>query len=122
LILTIRGQKVLLDADLADIYGVRICRLNEQVKRNADRFTKDFMFRLNAQEAEALQRSRSQIATASERYQALSLCLHRTRGNNGGNPVKQPGGGVPERSGPNRSRSWLRHPNHRASSPLPAPR
>ena len=65
LILTIRGQKVLLDADLADIYGVQTRRLNEQVKRNADRFPEDFMFRLNVEEAEATQHSRSQIATAS---------------------------------------------------------
>jgi len=46
-ILFIRGQKVMLDADLADIYGVKTSRLNEQVKRNKDRFPDDFMFQLN---------------------------------------------------------------------------
>jgi len=46
LILTIRGQRVILDADLAEIYGVTTKRLNEQVKRNADRFPEDFMFQL----------------------------------------------------------------------------
>ena len=43
-ILTIRGRKVLLDADLAEIYGVSTKRLNEQVKRNVDRFPEDFLF------------------------------------------------------------------------------
>ena len=62
LILTIRGHKVLLDVDLAGIYGVPTRRLNEQVKRNADRFPEDFMFRLNMEEAENVQLSRSQIA------------------------------------------------------------
>ena len=49
-ILTIRGQKVMLDADLADLYGVETKRLNEQVRRNIDRFPEDFMFRLTAAE------------------------------------------------------------------------
>lgn len=62
-ILTIRGRKVILDADLANIYGVTTKRLNEQVKRNARRFPADFLFRLTRDEAEALVRSRSQNAT-----------------------------------------------------------
>jgi hypothetical protein len=45
-ILVIRGEKVMLDSDLAVLYGVTTKRLNEQVKRNRDRFPKDFMFRL----------------------------------------------------------------------------
>ena len=49
-ILTIRGQKVILDADLALIYGVPTKRLNEQVKRNAKRFPDDFVFQLTAAE------------------------------------------------------------------------
>lgn len=49
-ILIIRGYKVMLDLDLAEVYGVSTKRLNEQVKRNRDRFPKDFMFRLNAKE------------------------------------------------------------------------
>ncbi len=44
LIFTVRGQRVILDADLAHIYGVPTKRLNEQVRRNADRFPEDFMF------------------------------------------------------------------------------
>jgi len=60
-ILFIRGHKVLLDSDLAELYGVSVKRLNEQVKRNAERFPDDFMFRLTLAEFEAL---RSQIATS----------------------------------------------------------
>ncbi len=66
LILTIRDQKVLLDADLAAIYGVPTKRLNEQVKRNADRFPKDFMFQLTAAEWRNL---KSQIATSCLEYE-----------------------------------------------------
>lgn len=50
LILTFRGHKVMIDADLAGLYGVETRTLNQAVKRNADRFPKDFMFRLNAGE------------------------------------------------------------------------
>ena len=49
-ILLIRGQKVMLDADLAYLYGVETKRLNEQVRRNKERFPEDFMFQLSAQE------------------------------------------------------------------------
>jgi hypothetical protein len=49
-ILLIRGKKVMLDRDLAELYGVSTQRLNEQVKRNLNKFPKDFMFRLNNQE------------------------------------------------------------------------
>ena len=59
-ILLLRGQKVMLDKDLAELYAVETKRLNEQVRRNAERFPEDFMFQLTAEESEAL---RSQIAT-----------------------------------------------------------
>jgi hypothetical protein len=49
-ILTIRGQRVMLDADIAALYGVSTTRLNEQVKRNRHRFPHDFMFRLTSVE------------------------------------------------------------------------
>ena len=49
-VLIVRQQRVLIDADLAMIFGVPTKRLNEQVKRNAERFPADFMFPLNAQE------------------------------------------------------------------------
>jgi len=51
-ILFLRGQKVMLDSDLAEIYGIKTSRLNEQVKRNLDRFPADFMFQLTDQEKE----------------------------------------------------------------------
>jgi hypothetical protein len=57
----IRGHKVMIDADLADLYQVPTKRLNEQVRRNRKRFPEDFMFRLTKAEAEAL---RSQFATS----------------------------------------------------------
>ena len=60
---TIRGRKIILDADLAAIYCVTTKRLNEQVKRNKMRFPDDFMFRLTAEEARNVLSSRSQIAT-----------------------------------------------------------
>ena len=63
LIQMIRGERVILDSDLAAIYGVPTKRLNEQVRRNLEKFPSDFMFRLNAKEAVQLLRSRSQIAT-----------------------------------------------------------
>jgi hypothetical protein len=59
-ILTIRGQKVMLDADLAAFYGVSSKRLNEQVRRNPDRFPADFVFQLTTEDVDAL---RSQNAT-----------------------------------------------------------
>jgi hypothetical protein len=62
IILTVRGQKVILDGDLARIYGVPTRRLNEQVRRNADRFPPDFAFVLTNQELTNL---KSQIATSS---------------------------------------------------------
>jgi hypothetical protein len=65
-ILVLRGQRVLLDAELATLYGVTTKRLNEQVKRNAARFPEDFMFRLTRAETEAL--NRSQIATGSQKH------------------------------------------------------
>lgn len=59
---TIRGQQVMLDYDLAEIYGYEVKRLNEQVKRNVVRFPKDFMFQLTIEEDEIL---KSQNATSS---------------------------------------------------------
>jgi hypothetical protein len=62
-IFTVRGQKVILDADLAAIYGVATKVLNQAVKRNADKFPDDFMFRLTVQEVTTL---RSQIVTSKQ--------------------------------------------------------
>ncbi|HKO60218.1 MAG TPA: ORF6N domain-containing protein [Pyrinomonadaceae bacterium] len=62
-IITVRGCRVMLDRDLATLYGVTTKRLNEQVKRNRDRFPEDFMFRLTVAEGKEAIASRSQIAT-----------------------------------------------------------
>ena len=61
LIRVIRGRQVMLDRDLAELYGVETKRLNEQVKRNIERFPEDFMFQLTKEEC-----SKSQIATLNE--------------------------------------------------------
>jgi phage regulator Rha-like protein len=77
-ILMIRGHKVVLDADLATLYGVPTKRLNEQVKRNAERFPEDFVFQLTEEEAESL---RSQFATSNRgrggrRYRPYAFTEH----------------------------------------------
>ncbi len=56
----IRGMRVMLDSDLANLYDVELKRMNEQVKRNLERFPEDFMFQLTPQELSSL---RSQYAT-----------------------------------------------------------
>ncbi|MDO8753403.1 MAG: ORF6N domain-containing protein [Anaerolineales bacterium] len=66
-ILLLRGQKVMLDADLAELFGVPTKRFNEQVKRNFDRFPADFMFQLTEDEYKSL---RSQNATLNK-YEPL---------------------------------------------------
>ena len=71
LICTIRGQKVMVDFDLAMLYGVQNKRLNEQVKRNKERFPNDFMFQLTHEEWNVL---RSQFAaTKTPEYQTIAL-------------------------------------------------
>ena len=79
-ILVLRGQKIILDRDLADLYEVPVKRLNQQVKRNAERFPADFMFQLTPGEYEVL---RSQIATSKpgrggRRYPPYAFTEHGT--------------------------------------------
>jgi hypothetical protein len=62
----LRGEKVLLDADLAGLYGVTTKALNQAVKRNRKRFPQDFMFRLTTAEAASL--NRSQTVTSSQKH------------------------------------------------------
>ena len=68
IIYLIRRQKVMLDSDLAELYDVPTHRLNEQVKRNKDRFPKDFMFQLSEEERNSL---RSQIASSKRVVDAI---------------------------------------------------
>lgn len=89
LILSLRNQKVVLDADLAELYGVPTKVFNQAVKRHADRFPADFMFQLTASEVEKLRSStvtldveapqnevdmpnRSQFVTGSKRHRAAA--------------------------------------------------
>jgi len=62
IIIVVRGEKVILDSDLAALYGVETRRLNEQVRRNIHKFPEDFMFQLSKEEYDGL---KSQIATSS---------------------------------------------------------
>ena len=76
-IYTIRGVRVILDSDLAALHGVPTKRLNEQYRRNRDRFPEDFAFQLTRQEIDSL---RSQIATSSShggrRYRPYAFTEH----------------------------------------------
>ncbi len=72
----IRGVKVMLDRDLAELYGVKTKRLKEQVRRNTERFPDDFMFELSKNEFKNL---RSQFATSSwggSRYAPMAFTEH----------------------------------------------
>ena len=62
-ILLVRGQKVMIDADLAELYGVTTKRLNQQVRRNSDRFPEDFMFELRP----------------AEKVEVVAYCIHLAR-------------------------------------------
>ena len=77
-ILLIRGEKVMLDTDLAAIYGVTTKRLNEQVKRNSSRFPSDFMFQLTSGEAKFLrhQTGTSNTGRGGRRYLPYAFTEH----------------------------------------------
>jgi len=77
-ILLVGGQRVMLDADLAALYGVSTKRLNEQVGRNRERFPKDFMFALTHAETQIL---KSQFATSRlwGGRRTFPACFHRAR-------------------------------------------
>jgi phage regulator Rha-like protein len=77
-ILALRGHKVILDSDLAELYGVPVKRLNEQVKRNRERFPADFMFQVNAEEMESLrsQNSTSTAGRGGRRYAPYAFTEH----------------------------------------------
>jgi hypothetical protein len=82
-ILEVRGRKVILASDLAELYRVQTKRLNQQVRRNLDRFPEDFCFQLTAEEAEAIKKTdalRSQIVTLKRgrhsKYLPLAFTEH----------------------------------------------
>ena len=67
-ILTIRNLQVMIDRDLAELYGVETKVLNQAVKRNIERFPERFMFQLTAEEAESIVSSRSQFVTLNNGF------------------------------------------------------
>jgi ORF6N domain len=77
-ILVIRGHKVMLDADLAEVYGVTTKRLNQQVQRNRDRFPDDFAFTLSPQELAdlRLQFATSKTSRGGRRYAPWAFTEH----------------------------------------------
>lgn len=81
-IIVLRGQRVLLDSDLAELYEVPTKRLNEQVKRNLDKFPEDFMFRLTKEESESLGLSRSQLVTLKGNRSQIATGSSKHRGSN----------------------------------------
>jgi phage regulator Rha-like protein len=78
LVRSIRGERVILDSDLARIYGVSTKRLNEQVRRNIGRFPRDFMIRLTSKEHARLrsQNATSNIGRGGRRYIPFSFTEH----------------------------------------------
>lgn len=74
----IRGQQVMLDKDLAELYGYEVKRLNEQVKRNISRFPEDFMFQLNKEEIPE-KFSKSQIETLNEKSNRQGFNIKKCR-------------------------------------------
>ena len=75
-IFSIRGHKVMLDKDLAEMYGVETRRLNEQVKRNIDRFPLDFMFQLTQIEFENLKRQNATSSLGGTRKNPIVFTEH----------------------------------------------
>ena len=77
-ILVLRQQKVILDSDLAELYGVPVKRLNQQVKRNEDRFPADFMFQLSGEEQQSLrlQNATSKTTRGGRRYLPYAFTEH----------------------------------------------
>ena len=69
-IIELRDKKVMIDRDLAKLYGVKVKRLNEQVKRNIKRFPDDFMFQVTKEESDSL---RSHLAASNSRSQIATL-------------------------------------------------
>jgi predicted XRE-type DNA-binding protein len=77
-ILNIRSQKVMLDRDLAELFGVETRRLNEQVKRNIDRFLVDFMFQLSREEKDEVVANCDHLQSLNYRTQCLESLVMAT--------------------------------------------
>jgi len=77
----IRNQKIMVDRDLAELYGVETKRLKEAVRRNSNRFPSDFMFEMNTAEFEAWKRERNLEDDDKMGLRYAPLLFHRTRCN-----------------------------------------
>jgi chlorite dismutase len=75
MIYRVRGQKVMLDSDLADLYEVETRQLNRQVRRNILRFPEDFMFQLTSDEFREIQKIKKQLSNMGAKKK--SLCIYR---------------------------------------------
>lgn len=82
-IFVLRGRKVILDSDLAELYGVEVKRLNQQVKRNSERFPADFVFRVTADDlrlqiatSKAKAQSKARSTRGGRRYQPYAFTEH----------------------------------------------
>ncbi len=90
-IVLIRGQRVVLDTDLAAFYGETTKRFNQQVSRNRARFPEDFMFQLSDEEFAALRLQSATLKTGRGQHRKyLPLRLHRARRHHGRHAAEQP--------------------------------
>lgn len=94
-IMVMRGRKIILDSDLAELYGVAVKRLNEQIKRNADRFPSDFVFQVNERFEVAIcdlkhkgEIERQKANVDARRQTVSALRIHGTRRNHGGHSAE----------------------------------
>ena len=87
-IFVLRGHRVILDRDLAELYDVETRAVNQAAKRNADRLPADFMFQLTAEESQAVLRSRSQSVILKRGQNICNLLLNHP--NHGGRSVLFP--------------------------------
>jgi hypothetical protein len=79
----LRGKRVMLDRDLAELYGIKPIRLREQVKRNADRFPEHFMFQLTEEEVENMV-SQNAIPSKETPWWFAAICIYRAWSINAG--------------------------------------
>lgn len=87
-ILYLRDQKIILDVDLAELYGVEVRHLNQQVKRNSKRFPAEFMFQLSNKDMEDFETTICDLKRWPRRAAVPASCLHRIRRNHGRHGVE----------------------------------
>ena len=108
----VRGQKVMLDTDLAEMYEVEVSQLKRQVRRNIDRFPKDFMFELTPEEVSSLRCQNGILKTGRgqhSKYAPFAVECLRRRNITRPKRHQRPAGADQQRSGPT-NRSHQRRP------------